>query len=373
MVDTVFETMRVKMMENQDAWIFTWGQQDAFGYCNCDKCAYYTIKYGTVTAVMVNFCNDLVEKIETWMETEEGKPYARDFRIMLLAYYNTIVPPAKYNSSTQKWEPVDNSSYAVCDSRVVPWFAPIWLQYFSSLKSEKNKSTYEQWLGWLACSEERAYFLYDSNYGDSLAWCDTFNSQFEMYKMIADENTLFLNECGQRNVGAGTGFQIYKIYMESKLSWDSSVNVQELTEKFFKNYYGSASESMYNLFLTYRLQSKYVIDNEMGSYNYFVDLLKQDYWPKSFLDKCLEYIEQAFADIAHFKYVDPVLYQTYYDNICLERITVYYLMVQIYQTQYPQSRVLDMKLAVKKDCNRLGISRATEATSIENLFEAWGV
>ena len=49
---------------------------------------------------MKKFSHKGAEAVEKWMESEDGKPYARDFKIVFLAYKQTYKPPVKYVSKT---------------------------------------------------------------------------------------------------------------------------------------------------------------------------------------------------------------------------------------------------------------------------------
>ena len=61
-------------------------------------------KYGTLSSTIIQFLNDLNALIREWFETEEGKVYARDLRIVFLAYNGYEDAPATYNESTGKYE-----------------------------------------------------------------------------------------------------------------------------------------------------------------------------------------------------------------------------------------------------------------------------
>ena len=99
------------------------------------------------------------------------------------------------------------------------------------------------------------------------------------------------------------------------------------------------------------------------------------YWPKNILDQWNGYVEKALSEIEFLKRVDQKMYQNYYDRITMERVSLYYMMVELHKNSYSDSFVQEMKRAFKEDCARLGITATTEYTSsnIDTLLKSWGL
>ena len=87
MTQTIVEYAKNELMNNPDGYIFTIGHEDTTVWCNCEKCLNALSLYKSNAAGPILLCNDIADMIEAWMQTEEGKPYARDFYVNLYAYF----------------------------------------------------------------------------------------------------------------------------------------------------------------------------------------------------------------------------------------------------------------------------------------------
>lgn len=373
MVETLFIKMRDFAINEPEGFLYNFGISDLYGFCTCAECARIRAVYGCMTAGLMKLMNDVAVKLDDWMASEEGKPYARDYRIKMLAYYDCIVPPAKLNSAG-KWEPIDDTPYSICHDRVVPHFAPIREDFSQSIYSESNKSTYEQLLGWRACAKEIAFWGYSCDYNNFLVYEDLSNYKYEIIKLLTDTGGMYyFNEEGRGCSNAAPAWDTLQNYLVSKLSWDGNEDVGMLTEKFIKYYYGDGADAMGDYYSLYRTQTKNAYVKEERGISYFINLNTEENYPKSYLDQSADLINEALKSIEYLKNVKPSLYQTYYDNITLERITVYYLSITLFESSYSESEVQQMKLSVKEDCLRIGVGKINGWTPIDSLFSQWGV
>jgi hypothetical protein len=77
--------------------------------------------------------------MDAWLATDEGAPYARDYRITVLAYgpSSTLTPPAVYDEASGEWKP--SSPDVRCHDRVVPWYAPLEIDYNYTIFEKQNQ------------------------------------------------------------------------------------------------------------------------------------------------------------------------------------------------------------------------------------------
>ena len=127
-----YEAMLNEMVEiikgyfmTSDGYVFRIGHSDSVSWCNCKACLDGKNKYGADSASVIIFANKIAEKMDAWLATEEGKPYARDYKITVLAYglSSTLRPPAVYDENEKVWKPT--SEDVRCHERVMPFFAPL--------------------------------------------------------------------------------------------------------------------------------------------------------------------------------------------------------------------------------------------------------
>ncbi|MBQ3493301.1 MAG: DUF4838 domain-containing protein [Clostridia bacterium] len=373
MQKAVFESMKELFIKYSDRFYIKFGHADSNTWCNCDACTKAKTDYGTDSAVVILFANKLVKLIDEWMETPEGTPYKRDYKILLLAYGMTLIPPTVKNKNGE-WTAV--APEVICDKKVSPWYAPIEMDYNLSLYAEENKMYLDALNGWDAISDTMSYYTYSTNYKNFLVPIDFYDQLQGFYQTAAKSNAYFFVDLGQRKQASGvTGWHVLKSYLISKLSWNVNYDVSTLTDNFFEGYFGPASKDMRKYYDSYRVQSKYNTDNYFGDVHaVFMIMLDAKYWPKYMLDRWYKNVEDALKSIEFLKRVDMAKYNTYYDHITMERVALCYLMVELYQSNYAKEFIDKIKLDFKNDCNRLGISVSAEGNSpVDAIYSRWGV
>ena len=134
-----FAIMKEEFMKNTQGYIFNIGQEDKYTWCGCSGCLNVINQYGAESATEIIFCNELAQMMREWMKTDEGKPYARDFKIMFLAYQRSLEAPKKGNLK--------------CDPNVMVCFAADNMDYFNDIYAESNKPFHDAFNGWIGVSD----------------------------------------------------------------------------------------------------------------------------------------------------------------------------------------------------------------------------
>ena len=376
MLNEMLEVMK-EYFKTDDGLFFRIGHADSLTWCTCSSCKASEAKYGANSASVIIFANKLAEKMDAWLATEEGKPYARDYRITVLAYgpSSTLRPPAVKDESTGEWKPASND--VVCGARVVPWYAPLEIDYNYTIFEKKNQQYLEYFYGWASLSKEMSLYLYSTNYKYFLTPTAFFEQLQGMYQLGAAADGYFVFDLGQRlQTGGVTAWHVFKSYLISKLSWNVNLDINELTEEFFKGYFGVSADSMMKFYQSYRVHAEYTINHVYSAgVSVYMPLNDVRYWPKNILDQWNGYVETALSEIDVLKRVDPIAYQQYYDRITLERISLYYLMVELHKDSYSDEFVQYMKLSFKEDCARLGVTVTGENAklTIDAVLKSWGM
>lgn len=381
MKQTVLEKMKeeIKKKDKNSGLALVFSQEDRYVWCKCDTCLEYERKYNSNAAQVIHMMNDLYDRIEAWMETEEGKPYKRDFQISFLAYDFTLKPPVNEIVDEKTGEvtyvPVDES--VVCRENVVPIFAPIQMDYQQSIYSEANKSFYDSFEGWRAISSYWNIHTYQTNFTTALIPHDTFNQMEEFYIFAASANTThFFDEGRSWDFNAATGWSELKGYLSAKLSWDVNSGIDNHIDKYFDNCYGKGSDEMRQWFNEYKAHSSWMIENLVGGdASVFDSYLLQKYWSREMLLRWLGYADSAMKEIEYLKDTDNYLYEAYKTNIELEKVSLYYLLVQLYRTQLSTELVDFMKKDCARICRQNGIIYdCSQSKPLEEvLFKEWGV
>ena len=95
---------------------------------------------------------------------------------------------------------------------------------------------------------------------------------------------LFNDQTQNGNNGGMTGWHVLKAYLFSKLSYDTTLNLNELIERFFKGYFGEGAEDMRKFYDGWRRFAQYQqseLGAFQGTYTVMFDINNKKYWPKN--------------------------------------------------------------------------------------------
>ena len=366
----------IELIKNSPATAMMIGQQDEPGWCTCEKCTAMKEKYGTNAAQMIHFANKMQAEVDAWFA--ENRPGVQPTRLVMFAYGETVTPPAKFNEQTQAWEPLDETVVLNPNSSVM--IAPAESLYDKAIVETDRHDigtihgTIE---AWLPICNQPYFWLYTLQFQHSggMILMDTIEFVADNYQYLQDVGALHLIDQAEAYGSNYSAWANAKCYVLSKISWDPTLHVGELIEDFFDNYYGPASQTMQNLFDEQREYMTYLMKTDptnAGKYN--ADLATTDYWKYNQLKRYLSQIDQALVDIAPMEQTDPERYAVLYDRIVTESIQYRYLILQLYYMEYEDVTVLQKeRLAFKNDCERLGISRASEQIALSTVWSNWGL
>ena len=345
--------------------------EDNMSSCSCSACSALLDKYGAASAAVIIFMNDVNAKVKAWFDTPEGKNYDPNLDILFFAYNKYTNAPAIYNKDTKEYDAVDGLK---CSDGVSVLYAPISSNFTRSLYDAVNSATYNTMKAWRAVSKKIYLWLYSTNFSFYLIPFNSFNGMQDNYKFAVEMGTEFLIDQAQSNQkGSATGWCLLKAYLNAKLAWNSSINYQQLVDNFFNAMYGEAAPFMREYFERYKTLASF---NEkfMGfGGNIYFNALDQKFWPKQELLVWRNCIDKALEAIDYLKIKDMKLYNSYYEHIIAERISINYLLVQLYDSNITPEELMDFKLEFKEDVSLLKLTHSREGGNIIDLFSSWGL
>lgn len=359
MQEEAFNLLKEQAIKDTTGYLFVFSQEDSELWCECATCKASLQEHQSNAAVVIDFLNNVADRLSVWMESEEGKPYARDYKILFLAYEATLTAPKG----------------VTLNDHLSVMFAPIAFDYQNSLYHKQNEKFLQAFEGWKKICKQFSIYSYHVNYINFMLPYDSFNSMQGFYQYAASANTYWFFDLGQRSQTAGaSGWETLKAYISSKLSWNVNRNVSELTDKFFKYSYGAAADTMRAFYEEYRVHSRYIIDKYLTkNLSVYGTPERAEYWPKKQLDVWVNKTETALQEIEFLKTSDLQSYNQISNRIKLERIWLYYAMCSMHHTAYDIDYISAVKEEFKNDCLNLGVSYTQEGSSelISKLLESW--
>ena len=363
----------IDMIKDSSAGAMLLGMEDNVDWCTCEKCAASKQKYGTDAAVIIPFLNKVQAAVDAWFA--ENRPNEQPTRLVMFAYYVTVVPPAKYNAATGAYEPMDDSMKLNKNSAIM--FAPIKAEYdLPFVESDPTDVTgpHGQLLGWRSISDTLYAWTYSLLPSSGLLFFDTFEVMADNYRLLDEHGVMMLldqTEHYQQKSSAAWGRA--KAYVMAKLAWDTSLNMEELLDDFFAHYFGEAGETMKTL-LDEQREWMVHLYADLGAEGYIWDNLEDTrYWSFNQLERYLGMIDLAYEAIEPLRESDPSRYAQLYDRILLESIQFRYLQLQLYATEFSAAELRDARIEFRADFERLQLTAQSEGGDITVLWDQWGL
>ena len=320
--------------------------------------------------------NDVNRELKAWLETDAGRPYKKDYYIVFLGYQPTEKAPA-YVDENGRVTLIDGLK---CDPEVVVQYAPITMDFTHIIYDETNKYYLNNLNAWAKVCDNPFVWNYTINYPNYFTFFDNFDYIADGIKSCVDAHARFIyHEHGGSGNAATSAWDSLRLYLEMKLDWNCSLDIDALLNNFFSAYYGVAADDMQGLFMQTRAWTKYLKDNTIG---YDGPMSNQNqlkianFWPKQILLNWLNTANTAESKIVSLRSSDPERYDLIYKHIATERLSYYYLLVELYKDELTDEAVLDYKQKFKADSTLIGGARCVingGLTVEAELYPAWEI
>lgn len=359
-----------ELLKSSDAPIMVMGMEDYNSeWCTCKDCAESSAKYGTDVAVMIKFANYVQAKINKWYEEEY--PDKEPVKLVIFAYRTCEKAPAVWDEATSTYVPIDDSVKLHEDLGI--YFAPVQASYAYSFNAKVNESVKTNLEAWNALTNNLYAWTYSYYPLHFMMMADSFEVIQENYKLLIENGAVSILDQLDTQENGNSGWTRAKQYVMSKLMWNVDLNMEEVLDDFFANYFDVASETMRELFETDRQWMRHIYGDLGSNGSIFEDMLRTEYYSYPVLKKAMEGIEQAYEDIEVYKESNPKRYKQLYDRITLESLQYRYIIVSLYGTEYDANELLNMKYEFRHDVERLKVTTWRENSYISELWSAWGI
>lgn len=375
MVSTVVAFYKNLFKTDPTATKISFTQADNLTWCGCSACKESNRKYnGANVATQIQFINEVEERMEAWLDTDEGKPYDRDYRFVVFAYHETNQPPTKEV----------NGEYVAIDDSVIPnehvsvFFAETNADYTYSWEgdaSSLNAMYRERLRAWSKIVPEgNLYWWFYSvcaqNYFTPYNCMDGYSYYYKLAKECGV--TEVFNQADIAQTGPALGWGMLKGYLSSKLAWNINYNIDYLVEKFFQAQYGAGAELMKTVYEEWLGHSTYQRDvlGVNGSRSIFLDYSGATYWPMGLLERWIDLTTRAIEAVENEGGDREARYSA---NISVERACYEYLYLLNYGIRLSEDAKLTLQRQLKSDVLDTGVTMFSEYSTVNTMFSALGI
>ncbi len=324
--------------------------------CRCEHCVAAQAKYGAQSGAAIVLCNNVRAELEEWMNKPENAAYKRDdLTLVFFAYAAFVEAPAHYDEAQGKYV-INHPDLQMRDDVGVYYAISNGLNYQLNIYDEVSKEGVENSLKWFDISSSVYLWTYDANFGNYLF--RTAGTNFydtDAYQFFAAGGARFMyNQCDWSGANA-TSFQMLDIYLDAKMQWDTTQDINVLTQKWFKAMFKEAADVMYDLYVQENTWAVIVAHEtgeilKTGIINYSIG---RDYWQYEMLKSWLDRIDEARALIAKYETRDPALYKTLKEHIDIEWVCPAYYMLTCRDDSLSNATYNEMVTYFKTDISQL--------------------
>lgn len=334
--------------------------------CRCEHCMKAQEKYGTQVGAAIVMANAIRAKIETWMNQPENAAYKRDnFKLVFFAYAAFVDAPAHYDEAQGKYV-INHPDLQMRDDVGVYYAISNGLSYQKNLYDELSEEGVENSLKWFDISPSVYLWTYDANFGNFLF--RTAGTNFydtDAYQFFAQGNAKGLFKQSAMPGANLTSFQMLDIYLDAMMQWDTTRDINELTQKWFKAMFKEAADVMFDLYLQQNNWALIIAHEtkkiaQTGIINYSIG---REYWQYEMLKGWLDKIDEARALVEKYKTSDPALYKVLKEHIDIEWVCPAYYAMFYNADSFTNEKYNEMVTYFKVDIASLKDFRMSERSA----------
>lgn len=357
-----------KYLANKPNAVMLMGMEDNHCWCECEKCKASEKKYGKKSVSIIHFANKVVEEINGPREKAGLRPY----KFLIFAYYATNDAPVVYDRDKELYVPMDDSVKFHKDLGV--FYAPGGAQFTHSFDSdERNQHYYEELIKWQSLTSVIHLWTYPVFAFHHMVPYPFARFIQHNYKVYLKNHVISLLDQTQHEQCNYSTFAHLHAYLQSKLQWNVNLNQEELTCKFFNQYFKFAAEPMRQYFdKILEWYEKYIFIQPEARGNWGTNLMKEEFFPEKVLDEWKDVFRKAYKLVENNK--DSIDYSRIKDRVRVEELSLDYMRLELYGNNWDGSELIKERRRFYEDFTTLGLQRVNEIERIkETVWKRWKI
>ncbi len=295
------------------------GHEDAtsYAFCQCERCKRSRERNVTMSGSLMVWVNAVARRVEKWRQ--ENCP-EREIKLVSFSYLDTVIPPVYVENEDginkpyiflerEFWAPlkvrkgkiIPVNNKVIPEKNVVIFCAPLGLCYLHEPTEEIcDWNQYFQFSvkAWNALGADVMVWTYGVNFKCHLWWFPNRRTMPKFLQFFKQFKTRFMMQQGAP--GRAEYYQgILNAYLLSKLMWNSSRDVDQLTKEFNDLYFGKDVAPIVNDVI-FRIEDRFeqLKEEYNGAFHsdiqeHFANSFLPENFPYEFLKGCIDDLELA--------------------------------------------------------------------------------
>ena len=360
---------------------FSITHEDGGGTCTCAECQKQKETYGAASGSVIVFLNNVLTLLHEKMDQaiaenpEDAKTWARkDIYCVYFAYGGFIkAPSTEYNEELGKYVPLNQD--VVFHPNLGVYFAINNLDYSNDIYDELNNYARNNMEILFDLANIMVLWTYGVNFSNYMEPVNTFKFfNTNGYSFLASGNAEYIFNQANWNRAGLTSFQTLKVYLDSKCLWDSSLDTEVLTEKYFEAMFGETKEIMMELWNAERHYDDMLHDRVDNRKKYAImrTTNRSEWWPAYTLIKWMDYCERAM-DLAEkaYKDSDPEKYEQILYHIEQEYVMPCHYLAYLHKKDVVGEKWVEAAKFLKYTAAEKHLAYCTSESGSDSLKPAW--
>lgn len=313
-VKLAIEGLKEKILQDEEAEFFMFGQQDRTYGCSCETCRNANETY-KASGLMIRFINCVSDGINEWLKAEKIN---RNINFVIFAYsYNEFAPIDKEGNPL--------SPTVVPRNNVYIRYAPIHgIQYYSLNDDRQDEETRGVYSDWGKLTDNLMVWTYHAYYAEYFWYLPTIQAMKDTLILLKEVGTEyeFAQGCYEDN---GIYEQWIESYVFSKLCWDITADVEDLRNEFLYYYFG---EDAYEYMVEFheRIEDRYTLmSTDKSVIMDSLDIFSSNYWQYSFMNGLCDLFDKAIEKTLANQSLSLADRQTYVQSLEKAKLTPTYM------------------------------------------------
>ncbi len=351
------------------------GMNDVAELCSCSSCSAVKAAHNNApVAPVILFLNRVGKIVNEWMDKPENKDYKRDLSYSFFAYQSALTPPFKEN---------EDGTFDYAEDLIPPegvnlrpYVALSNFDYGRGFYASVNNETRDNLRAWGNFYKGAWAWSYGGFFNDYLTFYDIYNFYSDYHSYLVKYNySLSFEQVKNDQRGADPGFGGLANYILCKKSWNASVDLDTLIDRYIENVYQEAAPAMSEMFQKLRLWFARTIEKfglGRGGVGTADISSNSKYWGYGFVQELFDLCDEAYEAIEVYKQ-DEAKYKRLKNYIDIEWIVPAKVAIGCYEDKFKADEYTSIKTKFKNICLDLGIKDIKEFVSISSYLESLGV
>ena len=293
--------------------------------CKCDGCLKQ--QEGTnFSGSMVIFVNKVARRVAEIIQQTQPD---RQLYFRMFAYQKTLPSPTHEENGVL----VADKPEVIPDKNVTVQFCPDSAKSAIAMEDERNAEYFNHLKGWKVVTDKIDVWIYNVNFETYYISNKNWDIMLQNIRTFSENGVtrMYLQSHIWRQMNTMAEM---RMWVESKLMWNSSLDYMELAYEFMENYYGITAPIVKEAYDSTTTYYEYLHRNyDLAIGTFYTNINRPDCWSFAFVESIRKTMEKGFTLLDTIK-DEPAEYDKYYWRFANAYFENLFMQMEYYRAEY---------------------------------------